>query len=712
MNRINGALISTLTFLLLNSLSFGQKTIADFDYAALEPGSYDGTWWNREPIRLIQTNFPAIHASMSVEEYINALIDVSANTVLFNTGGIVANYQTELDFQYKNPHMGDRDFVNELITKAHENGIRYIARFDFSKLHSNIADENPNWLYVGTNGENQRFNGLVSTCINGSYYQERSFEILKEAIDNYPLDGIFFNMMGYTGATYAGDYQGICQCVSCKKRFKEFSGLDLPITNDDPAIGEYRNFQRETSRELYTKITDFIKTRDPNLIVYNYNDVGTSWIASESGGTPLRDGPEYIYNATNNVKQVLGSYKDVSPVNLTMGFLAIGYRNIMNNPNLLRGWMLENMMHGAPLGFVVVGTLSHYEDRAFLPKARDLYSFHKTHEKLFTNVQSVSNIALIQERGGDDARGMIRLLSEEHIIYDIINPSQVGGTRLPRMLDEYELVIANNIVGMDEELAAILDRYVRRGGKLLVAGNMLPNGISEGKKRINLKSLGVEPVFGVFPKSQATYLKVSNTDKQILGQSTAFSLMMMNSTFLKCTLSPNAKGYFRLLPTNLYGPAEVTWYEEDEITDFPGVIYHEFGEGKSVFIPWNIGAEYEQWGNYAHRSLVLGTINKLLSVKASIETDAPAAVEMTRLSNINEQFEWIGMINHSGFLGNSVREPVMITDATVRFKPLKEVKRVRLLKAETDIAFQETDGWIECIVPQIDDFEMLLCLYD
>ncbi len=710
MNAINKVL--TLLFVVLYFSVSAQNAKTDFDYSSLEPGSYDGTWWNRTPIRLIQTNFPAIYGSMGTDEYIKSLRDASANTVLFNTGGIVANYQTKLDFQYKNPHMGDRDFVNELITKAHENGIRYMARFDFSKLHPSIADKNPDWLYVGTDGQNQRFNGLVSTCINGGYYQERSFDILKEAIENYPLDGIFFNMMGYTGATYSGESQGICQCGNCKRRFKESTGLDLPTSNDDPAINEYRRFQRETSRELYMKVTDFIKARNPDLIVYNYNDVGTSWIASESGGTPLRDGPEYIYNATNNVKQVLGSYKDVSPVNLTMGFLAIGYRNILNNPNLLRGWMLENMLHAAPLGFVVVGTLLHYEDRDFLPKVSELYSFHKTHEQLFTNVQPVSNIALIQERGGDDAKGMIRLLSEEHILYDIINPSQIGGTRLPRKLDEYELVILNNVVGMDEELAIIIDEYVKRGGKLLVAGNMLPSGAVEGARNINLTALGVEPVFDIFPKSQATYLKVSESDKEALDQSTAFSLMMMNSTFLKCKLSPNAKGYFRLLPTNLYGPAEVTWYEEDEITDFPGTIYNEFGEGKSVFIPWNIGAEYEHRGNYAHRSLLLGAINKLLAVNPLIQTDASPAVEMTRLSNRNGQFEWIGMINHSGFLGNSVREPVTITNTSIRLKPLKPVKRVRLVKAETDIAFKEVDGWIECTVPQLDDFEMLLCLYD
>ena len=73
----------------------------------------------------------------------------------------------------------------------------------------------------------------------------------------------------------------------------------------------------------------------------------------------------------------------------------------MSSPNLLRTWWLENMLHGAPVSFVVVGTLVHYEDRLFIPIANELFAFHKTHEKLFTNVQAVNSIALIAGQGGE-----------------------------------------------------------------------------------------------------------------------------------------------------------------------------------------------------------------------------------------------------------------------------------------------------------------------
>jgi len=681
---------------------FSCQRESDFEISKIDPGNYDGTWWNRSPIRLLQTNFPEIYASMDVNEYVQSMVEASATNVLFNTGGITASYQTRLPFQYRNPNMGSKDFVGELITNLHKKGIRYIARFDFSKVHQSIAEKKPEWLYVGANGKNLEFNTTVAACINGGYYQEYAFRILEEVINNYDIDGIFFNMMGYTGPTYAGTFYGICQCESCKKRFLENTGFKLPVDNDDPHIEEYRKFQRETSNELYLKVTNFIKKLNPELVIYNYNDVGTSWIASESGAS-MRPGVDNIYHATINVKRILGTYKDKVPVNLVMGFQAIGYRNIMSSPDLLRNWCLEDMLHGAPVGFVVVGTLVHYEDRKFIPVLNELFAFHKTYEKLFTNVQAVNNVALI-EGSGSEFQGMIKLLSEEHIMYDIIDPGYLGTETTPRKLEDYDLVIMGDYDNIGLGLATILDNYVSNGGKLLVTGT---------PSRIDLSSLGVEKEFEVFGQSQATYLKVSEGDQKAFGEKdfNYFTLMMMNSDFLKCKIKEGATGYFRLLPTNMYGPAEKTFYSEDQITEFPGVISYNFGKGKSVFIPWMLGSEYDAKGNYAHRAVFLGSLSNLLQIDKTIETDASPLLEMTHLANLNNAFEWIGMINHSGFMGTSVREPLIIHNTGVRFKPLKPVRQIRLLRSGINLKYSQNNGWIECSVPQINDFEILLCIY-
>lgn len=684
------------------------------DLSTIDPGKYDTTWWNREPYRLVQTNLREIDATMDVDAYVKSMVDANVNIVLINVGGIVANYPTELPYHFRNTFM-EGDLVGDLTKGLHAEGIRVIGRFDFSKINESLAAKKPEWLYVSAAGQHVNYNGQVHTCINGGYQQEYSLEILKEAISAYPLDGIFFNMIGYTTSDYSGNNYGICQCENCRKRFHDFSGHSLPVKPDmnDPVFREYNNFKKTTSEELFNKIGNHIKTLNPDLMINTYTDAGVDMIASESGAEVYQEN-EWNYSATDNVKRILGSYKDRSPGNLLIYFQAIGYRHVGTSPNLAKVWMLENMLHGAPLGFVVVGTLVNYEDRIFIPTLNNLYGFHKTNEKLFTNVQSVNKVALI--RGlRNEYQGIIKLLTEEHIMYDIIDPSAIGTGRLPRDLGEYEALILGEVSNMDAPLINAIDTYVNNGGKILVTG--FTSTMDESGKPTNtvrLKSLGVHPDYETFAREKSSYLKISNEDKQALGRDEFedFSIMMMYSDFMKFRPATNATGYMKFLPHTRFGPPEKAYYTDEEITDYPGLVCNVYGKGKSVFIPWKLGDQYRFKGHYMHRILFASALRNLLNVEPNILTNASPLIEMTHLANRNEEFEWIGMINHSGQIGGSYREPVAMHDADIRFKPMRPVKQMFLLNSGTPVPFHQKDDWVECTVPRINDFEMLLCLYE
>ena len=432
--------------IMLNSCqqSGNALTTELIDLSTIDPGDYDETWWNREPYRLVQTNLPEIEAGMDVDAYIQSMVDANVNIVLINVGGIVGNYPTNLPFHFRNTFM-EGDLTGDLIKGLHAKGIRVIGRFDFSKINESLAAKKPEWLYVSAKGQIVNYNGQVHTCINGGYQQEYSLEILKEAITAYPLDGIFFNMIGYTTSDYSGNNYGICQCENCRKRFYDFSGHQLPAKSDmdDPVFRKYNDFKKVTSEELFNKIGNHIKTLNPKLMINTYTDAGVDMIASESG-TDINLEAEWNYSATDNVKRILNSYRDRSPGNLLIYFQAIGFRHVGTSPNLAKNWMLENMLHGAPLGFVVIGTLVDYEDRIFIPTLHRLYGFHKTNEKLFTNLRSVNKVALIRGTR-DEYQGIIKILTEEHIMYDIIEPSVIGTDRLPRKLEDYEVLILGEV---------------------------------------------------------------------------------------------------------------------------------------------------------------------------------------------------------------------------------------------------------------------------
>jgi hypothetical protein len=601
------------------------------------------------------------------------------------------------------------------VKQLHAKGIKVIGRYDFSKINETLAAKKPGWLYVGTDGKNVNYNGQVHTCINGGYQQEYLFDILKEAITNYPLDGIFFNMIGYTTSDYSGVNHGICQCGNCKKRFNDATGQTLPVKADmnDPVYRQYNAFKTSTSDELFKKIGSFIKELNPRLIINTYTVAGVDMIRMESSSW-LTSEYEWNYFSTDHVKRVLGSYSDRAPSNLLQYFLAIGYRHIATSPNISRTWVLENMLNGAPLDVYVIGTLLNQQDRVFLPVVRDLYGFHKKNETFFTNLQPVSRVALVRG-SAEEYKGIIKLLSEAHIMFDIIEPSVLGSPRTPRKLQDYEAIIVGDVRDMDDSLVSVIDRYVNNGGKLLVTGfSSTNNALGAPMNKIRLASLGVIPDFKLFKQAKSTYLSVAEGDKSALGKEDFqdLDLVMMYSDFLQCKAAGNAKSYLRLIPGTMFGPPEKSYYTDREVTNFPGLVSNAYGRGRSVFIPWLLGSQYHFKGHHAHRALFGSVLNNLLQVENPMLTDASPLVEMTRQANRNGAFEWIGMINHSGQLGASFREPVAVHNTNIRFRPLKQVKEIRLLRAGTVLTFKETDGWINCTVPQIGDFEMLLCLYN
>jgi hypothetical protein len=267
---------------------------------------------------------------------------------------------------------------------------------------------------------------------------------------------------------------------------------------------------------------------------------------------------------------------------------------------------------------------------------------------------------------------------------------------------------------MDDRFISTIDNYVRNGGKVLSTGfTSTKDGIGTPTNKIRLQSLGVMPGFEMFKQAKSTYLKVSKNDKAALGSKgfEDFDLMMMYGDFLKCKASNTAKGYLQLIPATMFGPPEKSYYTEAEITDVPGIISNDYGKGKSVFIPWQIGSQYNFKAHYAHKTLFVSALKNLLNINNSIVTNASPLIEMTRLANRNGAFEWIGFLNHSGQIGASLLEPVTINNTTIRFKPLKAVKEIKLLRSNTAVTFKQSGGWIDCTVPNITDFEMLVCLY-
>ena len=236
--------------------------------AALPASSAESAWW-LQPQRLLQTNLREIDARMDLDAYVAAAQDSGANIVLFNTGGIVANYPTALPFHFRNPNL-QGDFAGEVVRRLHAAGIRVLARFDFSKVNEQIIAAHPEWQSRDRAGRPYPpYNGQVPTCLNSWYQQEGMLQILGEVIDRYPVDGVFFNMIGYPRRDYSGRALGICQCDNCRTRFRARHQLELPVDDqaDAAVLRAYAEFTQSTTSEQFQRVNAFIKGRNPGILL-------------------------------------------------------------------------------------------------------------------------------------------------------------------------------------------------------------------------------------------------------------------------------------------------------------------------------------------------------------------------------------------------------------------------------------------------------------
>lgn len=676
-------------------------------------------WWLHEPFRLVQTNLREIDAiDFDVDVYVESIKTMGANTVLINVGGIVANYYTDLEFHYRNPYL-KFDMIRELTGRLHDDGIRVIGRFDFSKINEQFAERNPGWLYKSLKGEFVNYNGQVHTCVNGGYQQEYSLKILNEALTFFYLDGVFFNMIGYQTRDYSNTYHGICQSDRCRERFRDWSGgLDLPVKEDmnDPVFRKYQHFKSETSNELFFRIHDLIKSFGDHIAISTYTHAGTDFYRQESNSHAALydDFVPWEYQSAHNVKSTLGSWNNMQVSNAIVHFYGYPARHTADARWLSQQRLFQNIMYGAGPDFYCIGRLDNLEDRTVLDNMGEVFRFHKQHEKYLHHTRSGNDVLVLHDYFSDrEYKGIFEILTENHILFDVMEYWCIDQENIPRSIESYELVVLPDISRLSDKQCEQLDMYVKNGGKLLATGFASTRDASGAAlQRIRMASLGVESEYKAFGKEQGTYFRIFNTDKEKLGKETFRDLDLVYAweEGLLCKLTTQAEGYLGFIPPAMIGPPEKCYYTE--VTEIPGLIHHQYGQGQTAFFPFRIGSLYHHKRHYGHADLIMAALSNLLSYEPDLKLEASPMVEVSRQISKEEAFEWYALLNHTGQLGNGFFEPVPIFNIPVKIKTVKKAASVKSLLSGAYLEFTNENNHISLRIPDLTSYDVLLVEYD
>jgi hypothetical protein len=637
------------------------------------PGAAQSRWWLEEPVRFLQTNLSETDSTVDPRALVDAVADFSANTFLVNMGGIVAQYPTGVPFHYPSRFLPPgRDLFGEVLAEAHARRIRVVGRFDLSKTQKPVFDAHPEWFFVRANGEAAIYNGLYSTCINGGYYRGHAMTILEEALDRYDVDGLFFNMFGNPATDYSGRPMGPCHCEACRTKFRRRTGREVP----DVADAEYRAFMAESSREVAAAIAELIHRKRPQAAFLTYIKDHTDGIMSESNTAVGRPLPLWQYSASDNVSRAVGSEPGKIAINLSMSFIDFPWRYAHVPPAETTLRLYQNMAHGGPPAFAMVGPMTQH-DRHGLLAARPIFQWHARHQDLYVGQRSAARVLLLA--GGESAayRGVFRILTEHHIPFAVSENLRWIDERP----DAFDVVIAPGPV------PAGLEAYVRQGGRLLAAGVSPPP----------------VPMPGLPGKRSATqgYWRVH--DRGLLPSLADTDLLFVDGEYLE--LPAVASPTLTLIPTAMFGPPEKVWGDKVETTT-PGLVFVEHGRGRVAYLPWDVGGLYYRQSSQPHAALVADVIDRLLPRGRQLRTNAHPLVEMTVMEQPGRKRMLLHLVNGSGHSGTGYFPPLALHD--IRVEVAGDFRRARAVDLRQDLSLSVRPGAGTFVLPLLRGYEVVV----
>ncbi len=674
--------------------------------------STDTDWWKKNNLRVIQMNLPDYEAAtLNADSVVADLLNVHANTLIINAGGIMAFYPTALPFHYINPHMKPNT-LGDIVSKCHQHTIKVIVRFDFSRIHESVFLQNPDWCYLSPTGERMINTDMYVVSINAPYVQDRAFKIIEEVITRFPVDGIFLNMPGYQVRNpYENVYHGIDQNEHDKRAFEKYSGgIKLPLEEkkEDPAYQKYLAFKKHTVEQWSEKLFHLVKKVNPAIAICTYMDKWVDIIRHESQTSPL---PYWPYGASDNVSNAAQSYPDHIISNASIQQISFRSRFNAAEPEEVRIRLYENIANGSGLDMSMMGDMRGYEDERNYPVFKEVYGFHKTNEVYFGRYESPAKVALIAPGtwpSGEpmqEYRGVQLMLKEAHIPFDIIENNRVAA--LPEKMKKYKVIILPDLVDLPSEAKTLLKQLCNEGAVVLGTNRSLSDDV-ELLRDFFGATISTKEYDGYGNYLSVEDHKVFKRLQQQKLVSWKYNLGMYRFVAANEQLLPI---YTKGRP----GPPEITGGHEQ--TAFYAASIRQHGKGKAVLMPVNVGKLYYQAGFQQHKNIFLDLLTYVYpEVSESLVTNAHDRIELIPMlykrNDGSNSKEHTGMIVHginlTGFSGNTYFKPLPVRDITVQLQlPFKPAKVYRLSNKKA-VPFTWKNGVLSTSFARLNAYEAIV----
>lgn len=668
-------------------------------------------WWIDEPIRMALFLYNQYEAPVDTDAFIQTLVDLNANAVVLPTAGIAAFYPTEVPFHAVAPSLpAGRDLVGEIVEKAHARGIYVVGRFEWTVNQDlSVIDAHPDWVQRDPSGASPLWNDTYVMCVNGGYMQEHIFKIMDEALTRYPFDGMFFNYDGGQRNAF-----GACHCSNCKQLYRAKYNADLPTRPDT----QYLQFMHECAEDLAARIRTFAKARSPDLNFMVGKDADST--NTETHGAPIAEAhPLWLYDASATVNRARAAFPERMQFNNDSAFLDGRWR-YAHRPAAegeIRGY--QNMANGAGPYLFVNGGANQF-DRNGEKGARPAFKFHKDHEELYVRQENAARVLLLDEssklaseayrfpvqgpakgtppgNGGFGYRdstelgsgrentktslsGFFRLLTENHIPFVLSRDL----SWIDSEPDRYDLVISS------KGAPAQLDKFLRQGGSVLVAGATKPD-------------LDVPPVVRLWERkdTMAAYWRIQ--DRALLPSLHDADMIFFYSDYLE--LEPRGKPALTLVPPTKINPMEMVG-EAMKDSGKPGLYVADYGKGRLAYLPWDLGDLYYRASAVHHSTLFSDLVDHLLPNGRQISTDAHPMLQLTLQQQKKDKRTLVHFVNLSG--ASQVAYHRAIPMSGIRVDVRGSFDSARIASSGRELPIHRAGGYTTFTLPALDTYDVVV----
>ena len=611
-------------------------------------------WWSGD-YRIVQTNLREIDVREDPAQIAKAVKDFGGNVIISNIGGIVSFYPTQLELQYQNPYLRG-DFVKEMIEAAHAQGLAYIGRFDLSKSMQKAYDAHPDWFMLNRTGKPREYEGTYQACPNGEWAQDYGLRILEEALARYKPDGVFFNMVGYPQTDYSNVNHGICVCDNCKRTFQQMFGRDLPKVDGfaDPAWRDYLEFQERTSGALAEKVRNMSAALIPGVPITsfdNYDVVGRGEVQRRVD----RPAPEWAYQAGEQTRTALARNPGKPWSSTSTAHVDYPWRQVTETAAYHQLRFAQMLGLGAHLDLYLMGTLADQDEQTYLSPLSALFKWYGDNGHHYAGMAPAARVGLYQSQATErfgaltpyrgyqtgSFRGAYSALVDSRLPFQFVSDKRVADGSV-KLNEQFDVILAPNVLLMSAQEAAALDKFVEAGGVLIASG--MTAGFGPRGDRASAVPLACFPLqsYEAPARVNGWTLDPAKSDVKVTGR------VPIDAFYFGGVPRPGVKSLMPFAPDQRFGPPELSFALPDaQPRPLPGIAVLPFGKGHAVHIPWLLEWQYYRDGFPVHQQLLAGLISRFSAPQiCTLEGSGPVELMVMRRGASGQML--LHVVNYAG----------------------------------------------------------------